>query len=116
MNFKEWTWKDYLAVLFALVAFGALWQMLTTETGINLAQVLSNQIAHKQLLDPTGHPLADPSAASPNQVAAAYQKYVLPNLQQWAYALGTMLTALSMIYILLVGRENDIDTSAEEQE
>ncbi len=46
---------------------------------------------------------------------AAYQEQVLPGLKQYSLVLGVVLVLVSIAYIIL-GRENDIETSLEKRE
>jgi hypothetical protein len=76
--------KDVLALFIGLAALVGLGVMLMSEPVVNAGLNL-----------------------------ATYTSQVLPGLKNYAYALGLLLLVVSISYILL-GRENDIETKADE--
>ena len=48
-------------------------------------------------------------------VRSQFDAAILPTVVQYSLAFGLMLLVLSLVYILLVGREDDIITSSDEQ-
>ncbi len=86
------SWRDALAVLIALAAFGGVAAMFLAESHV----VLPMQVA----------PMAT--------TLSVYGANVLPNLQKYSFALGAIFVAVSVSYILL-GHEEEIATTSVAQ-
>lgn len=93
MKRSKITWRDILAVLIGLVALAGIVIMWNAEGGVVLEK----------------------AAADPSVIVAEFNAHVLPGIQKYSMAIGGILLAISVAYILL-GAEDDIETSLNEQE
>lgn len=84
-------WKDFLAVAIGLVALAGLVIMFNSEGSV----VLQN------------------AAGTPGQIVKDFNANILPAIQQYSLAIGAILFAVSISYILL-GSQDDISTSPSE--
>ena len=98
--------KDIAGILIALASLTAVVLMLNAEVGVSLDAALKKMAMHGGI--------TNPALATSAQITAAYQAYVLPNLQLYSLALGLLLLAVSIAYIM-VGRSDDIVTSPDER-
>lgn len=87
------SWKELLAVAIAIVAFAGVVIMWRSE-------------GHVFLTDATG---------APNVITRDFYNSILPAIKNYSMAIGGLLLAISISYILL-GSEEDISTSLDEQE
>ena len=93
MKRSELTWRDYFAVLIGLAALVGLVVMFNAEGNV----VLQN------------------AAAAPEVIHNEFNARVLPAIQKYSLAIGGLLLAASIAYILL-GASEDISTTLDEQE
>jgi hypothetical protein len=93
MNLPKLSVRDWLAGLIALLSLAGLWVMFSAEGNVFLSHY----------------------AAPMQQTLGEYGVKVLPNLQRYSLAMGVILLAVSVAYILL-GHEEDISTTLDEQE
>lgn len=87
------TGKDVLAILISLLSLAGLAVMFMAE-----GQVV----------------LDVPAGTALDVVRQEFNTKVLPGVVQYALAFGLILLATSLAYIVLVGREEDIKTRADE--
>lgn len=92
MKRSELTWKDYLAVLLGLSALAGLVIMFNAEGNVVLHNV-----------------------STPTIVVDQFNHHVLPGIKKYSLAIGAILLAVSVSYILL-GAQEDISTIVDEQD
>lgn len=93
MKRSKITWREVLAALIGLVALIGIGIMFNAEGFVFLKN----------------------AAADPSAIVAEFNAHVLPGIQRYSMAIGGILLAISIAYILL-GAEDDIETSLNEQE
>lgn len=93
MKSPQLTLRDYLALLIGLASLAGLAGMFFAEGNV----ILSHYAAPMQ------------------QTFTEYAHKVLPGLQKYSLAIGMIMLAVSVAYILL-GHEEDIATALNEQE
>jgi len=84
MKRSELTWKDIVAILLGLAALAGLVVMFNSEAKVVLHSV-----------------------ASPDVVLEQFKVQVLPGIKKYSLAIGAILLAVSISYILL-GAQEDI--------
>ena len=87
------TWREWLAFFISVAALLGPIMMWNAEGLVKLA-----------------NPAADPGA-----ILADFQAKILPGIKQYSLAIGGVLLAISVSYILL-GAQEDISTSLNDQE
>jgi hypothetical protein len=87
------TWKEWLALGIGVAALAGIVIMFQEE----------------------GKVILENADASSSEVARYFQTSVLPGMQNYSMAIGGILLAVSIAYILL-GAEDDIATTMDEQE
>lgn len=87
------TWREWLAFFIGVAALAGPVIMWNAEGFVKLA-----------------NPAADPGA-----ILADFQAKILPGIQQYSLAIGGILLAISVSYILL-GAQEDISTSLNDQD
>ena len=92
MKRSELTWKDIVAVLLGLSALVGLVIMFNSEAKVVLHNV-----------------------ANPTVVLEQFNAQVLPGIKKYSLAIGAILLAVSISYILL-GAQEDISTTLDEQD
>ena len=90
MKRSAFTWKDILAVLLGLSALAGLVVMFNSEAKVVLHNV-----------------------STPDVVLAQFNSQVLPGIKKYSLAIGAILLAVSISYILL-GAQEDISTTLDE--
>jgi hypothetical protein len=92
MKRSELTWKDYLAVLLGFSALAGLVVMFNSEAKVVLHNV-----------------------ATPEVVLQQFNAQVLPSIKKYSLAIGAILLAVSISFVLL-GAQEDISTTLDEQD
>jgi hypothetical protein len=93
MKRSKITWREIFAVLIGVAALAGLGVMWYQEGFV----VLEN------------------AAAGPSVIVTEFNAHILPGIQKYSMAIGGILLAISVAYILL-GADDDIETSLTEQE
>lgn len=91
-------WKDFLAVIIGLASAIGIYVMFSAEAGIWLVKVTNGQ--------------AEPLLKQAD-ILTRFNEAVLPGIQKYSFAMGAILLAVSISYILL-GSQDDISTSPNE--
>lgn len=105
MNLLRRYWRDLLALLIAGASLYGLWVMFNAEWGVWLVKFVSNPDKPKELLS---QELLQPSA-----ILSQYNSVILPSLKNYSMAIGLILLAVSVAYILL-GAQDEISTLPDE--
>jgi hypothetical protein len=92
MKRSDVTWKDIVAVLLGVAALAGLVIMFNSEANVVLHNV-----------------------STPDVVLAQFNAHVLPSIKNYSLAIGAILLAVSISYILL-GAQEDISTTLDEQD
>ena len=92
MKCCDLTWKDYLAVLLGFSALAGLVVMFNAEGHVVLSNVTSNEAVRDQ-----------------------FKAQVLPGIIQYSLAIGAILLAVSISFVVL-GAQEDISTTLDEQD
>ena len=87
------TWKDWLALAIGAAALTGVVLMWQAEGNVFLQN----------------------AAAAPSEVIREFNARILPGIQKYSLAIGGLLLAVSIAYVLL-GAEDDIATTSNEQE
>lgn len=91
MKSSKLTWKDFGAVLIALATLYGIYVMFNSEGFV----VLQN------------------AAGTPGQIVQDFNSKVLPAIKHYSMAIGLILLAVSIAYILL-GSQDEIETNLSE--
>jgi hypothetical protein len=98
MNVLKRYWRDLAALLIAGASLLGLWVMFTAEGSIWLVKFVGGQ--PQELLQPVA-------------ILNQYNHVILPSLQKYSWAIGLILFAVSVSYILL-GSQDEIYTALDE--
>lgn len=98
MNSSKSNWRDLLALLIALVSLFGLWVMFNAEGSVWLVKFVGGK--PEEVLKPL-------------DIYHQFQSVILPGLQKYSFAIGLVLFAVSISYILL-GAQEEIATALDE--
>lgn len=98
MNSSKNNWRDVLALLIAVASLYGLWIMFNAEGSVWLVNLVGGQ--PEEILNPL-------------DISSKFKAVIKPGLQQYSLAIGIVLFAVSISYILL-GAQEEISTALDE--
>ncbi len=98
MNSSKNNWRDVLALLIAVASLFGLWVMFNAEGSVWLVNLVGGQ--PQEILNPL-------------DIFKQFQSVILPGLQKYSFAIGLILFAVSISYILL-GAQEEISTALDD--
>jgi hypothetical protein len=98
MNSSKNNWRDLLALLIAVASLFGLWVMFNAEGSVWLVTLVGGQ--PEEILNPLA-------------ISKQFEAVIKPGLQQYSLAIGVVLFAVSISYILL-GAQEEISTALDE--
>lgn len=98
MNSSKNNWRDILALLIAVASLFGLWVMFNAEGSVWLVKFAGGK--PEDILKPL-------------DIYQQFQSVILPGLQKYSFAIGLILFAVSISYILL-GAQEEVSTALDD--